>query len=233
VQMPIPEKMSFADAATLGVGVLTCGQGLFQQMKLNLPTEPSTEGDLILIYGGSSATGTLGIQFVKLAGYRVITTCSPRNFDLVKSLGAEAAFDYNDSDCAAKIKEYTNNNLKYIWDTIALEPTAKLCAEVLSSGGKYGAILNVKFPRDDVTPTYSLGYTAIGDPVKKNSFESHDNTKDFEFMKTWIKIVNPILEQGRLKVHPPKVGKGLENVLEGCDLLRNDKVSGQKLVYVL
>jgi NADPH:quinone reductase-like Zn-dependent oxidoreductase len=66
VQMHIPDNMSFEDAATLGVGVITCGQGLVQKMGLNWPTEPSSTGDFVFIYGGSSATGTLGIQFAKL-----------------------------------------------------------------------------------------------------------------------------------------------------------------------
>ncbi|KIW22643.1 uncharacterized protein PV07_10920 [Cladophialophora immunda] len=233
VQMRIPDHMSFEDAATIGVAVVTCGQGLFQQMGLNLPSQPSTKGEFVFIYGGSSATGTVGIQFAKLAGYTPITTCSPRNFDLVKSLGAVAAFDYNDPECATKIKEYTKNDLKYVWDTISLPKTAQLCSEVISPGGTYGSILNVEFPRTDVRTTYNLGYTAVGDPVKKRFFESRDNTKDFEFMKKWIQEVEPILEHGRLKAHPPKVGKGLENVLEGCDLMKHDKVSGQKLVYVL
>lgn len=62
----IPDHMSFEEAATLGVGVITCGQGLFQEMGLNLPSQPTTKGETVLIYGGSSATGTLGIQFAKL-----------------------------------------------------------------------------------------------------------------------------------------------------------------------
>lgn len=62
----IPKDMSFEDAATLGVGIVTVAQGLFQQMGLDWPTKPSTSGDFVLIYGGSSATGTLGIQFAKL-----------------------------------------------------------------------------------------------------------------------------------------------------------------------
>lgn len=62
----IPQDMSFEDAATLGVGIVTVAQGLFQQMGLSWPTKPSTSGDFILIYGGSSATGTVGIQFAKL-----------------------------------------------------------------------------------------------------------------------------------------------------------------------
>ena len=166
-------------------------------------------------------------------GYRVITICSPRNFDLVKSLGAEAAFDYNDSECAAKIKEYTKGDLKYIWDTIAVPSAAKICSEAISSGGKYGAILGVEFPRKDVTTSVSMGYTAVGEPVKKPFFTSEENAGDFEFAKKWIKVVDPLLAAGKIKVHPPKVGKGLEGVPDGLDLMRHDKVSGQKLVYVL
>ncbi|EXJ88567.1 hypothetical protein A1O1_05497 [Capronia coronata CBS 617.96] len=233
VGIRIPDSLSFEEAASLGVGVITCGQGLFQKFGLNMPSHPTTEGDFVLIYGGSSATGMLGIQFAKLAGYTPITTCSSRNFDLVKALGAAAAFDYKDPDCAAKIKEYTHNNLKYVWDTISLPATTQLCAEVISPGGRYGSLLPVKFPRDDVKCTQTLGYTSVGEPVKKPFADLPDNAADFEFAKKWIAEVESLLQQGRLKVHPLKVGKGLENVLDGLDLLRHDKVSGQKLVYVL
>ncbi|KIV77459.1 hypothetical protein PV11_09252 [Exophiala sideris] len=232
MQMRIPDHMSFEEASTLGVGVMTCGQGLFQQMGLNLPGNQAT-GEIVLIYGGSSATGSLGIQFAKLAGYTPITTCSPRNFEFVKSLGAAEAFDYNDPECAAKIRKYADDNLKYVWDTISLPASAKICAEAIASGGIYGRILAVKVPRDDVKATFSLGYTAAGEPVKKPGADLPDNAKDFEFAKKWIEAAEPLLQAGKIKVHPPKVGKGLEDVLEGLDLLRNDKVSGQKLVYVL
>lgn len=66
VQMKIPENMSDEQAATLGVGFLTVGQGLFQYLKLPLPTRPASDPQTILIYGGSTATGTLGIQLAKL-----------------------------------------------------------------------------------------------------------------------------------------------------------------------
>ena len=66
VQVPIPAGMSFEEAATLGVGISTVGQGLYQSLKLPLPTEPTKEPFPILIYGGSTATGSLAIQFAKL-----------------------------------------------------------------------------------------------------------------------------------------------------------------------
>jgi len=97
LQMRVPEYMSFEEAATLGCGVLTIGQGLYQSLGLPLPSlEGRVEetGKWILIYGGSSATGTLAIQFAKLSGYKVVTTCSPKNFELVQALGADVVLDY-------------------------------------------------------------------------------------------------------------------------------------------
>lgn len=67
IAIRIPDSLAFEDAATLGIGVFTCGQGLFQEMGLNWPSHAkSSRGEPILIYGGSSATGFLGIQFANL-----------------------------------------------------------------------------------------------------------------------------------------------------------------------
>lgn len=66
VQMKMPDNMSFEEGATLGVGVSTVGQGLYQSLKLPLPTEPAKEETWVLVYGGSTATGSLAIQYAKL-----------------------------------------------------------------------------------------------------------------------------------------------------------------------
>ena len=68
--MHIPPQMSFEEAATLGCGVGTIALGLYKYLELpmlSLPLEEKkADGPFILIYGGSSATGTLAIQFAKL-----------------------------------------------------------------------------------------------------------------------------------------------------------------------
>ena len=65
LQIRIPEKMSFEEAATLGMGVSTVGQGMYQALGLPLPNEPAKEAFPVLIYGGSSAMGAYAIQFAK------------------------------------------------------------------------------------------------------------------------------------------------------------------------
>jgi hypothetical protein len=56
---------------------------------------PAPTGKTVLVWGGSTSVGTQAIQLAVAAGYEVITTCSPRNNDYVKRLGAVEAFDYN------------------------------------------------------------------------------------------------------------------------------------------
>lgn len=57
--------MSDEDAATFGVGIITCGQALYQSLGLPLPGE-GKYGGYFLVYGGSSGMGTLAIQYAVL-----------------------------------------------------------------------------------------------------------------------------------------------------------------------
>ncbi|KIW02565.1 uncharacterized protein PV09_06020 [Verruconis gallopava] len=237
--MRIPDHMTFEDASTMGVGIITCGQGLYQQMGLPWPgtAESSRDGrQQILIYGGSSATGMHGIQFAKLSGFEVITTSSPRNFELLKSLGADYVFDYNSPSCAADIKKLTNDKLMYAWDTISAGISVQICAEALSSTGNptYGSILVVTdFPRNDVRMTYSLGYTVVGEYFRfRAGREFAASAEDFEFGKKWVVFAEKLVAEGKIK--PPRKdlrSGGLERIFDGLKDLQEGRVSGSKIVY--
>ncbi|CAG8983361.1 hypothetical protein HYALB_00000528 [Hymenoscyphus albidus] len=127
----IPQGVSFDNAATLGVGLSSVGQALYMVLQLPLPTAPTPAPFPILISGGSSATGTLAIQYAKLSGLTVLATASPKHFDLVKSRGADTVFDYHDPACGQKIREYTHNSLRYVFDTVCTTESFNLCAEAL------------------------------------------------------------------------------------------------------
>lgn len=233
LQMPIPDNLSFQQAATLGVGITTVGQSLYQTLKLALPTEPLKTPEPLLIYGGSTATGALAIQFAKLSGYKVFTTCSPRNFDLVKSLGADEVFDYKDPNSAAAIRAASGDKLKLVLDTISLESSAEYCDAAMSStGGDYTALLAVGVKRENVNNHMTLGYTAVGEAFDKFGRFWPAQPENKEFAIGWWKIAEPLLADSKIKVHTPKVNPGgLRGVIEGLQLLKNDKVSGEKLVY--
>ncbi|HWD06089.1 MAG TPA: zinc-binding alcohol dehydrogenase family protein [Amycolatopsis sp.] len=94
----IPDDLSFERAAVLPMGLSTAATGMFQRdhLALPLPTiDPPQRGETVLVWGGSTSVGSNGIQLARNAGYRVVATSSPRNFDYLASLGAAATVDYN------------------------------------------------------------------------------------------------------------------------------------------
>ena len=94
----IPDSLSYERASVLPLAVSTAACGLFQTDFLGLrhpsvTAEPT--GETVLVWGGSTSVGSQAIQLAVAAGYEVITTASPHNFDYVTSLGAAQVFDYH------------------------------------------------------------------------------------------------------------------------------------------
>jgi len=94
----IPDALAYEDATVLPLGISTAASGLFQKDFLGLAhpaASPKPTGQTVLVWGGSTSVGSNAIQLAHAAGYEVITTASPHNFDYVKALGAAKTFDYH------------------------------------------------------------------------------------------------------------------------------------------
>ncbi|KAF1832827.1 zinc-binding oxidoreductase ToxD [Decorospora gaudefroyi] len=230
ISLKIADNMSFEDASTLGVGVTTVGQGLYQELGLPMPPAKVQEPTQVLIYGGSTATGTLAIQYAKLTGCEVIATASPHNFDLLRKLGADHVFDYKDADVGAKIRKATNDRLKLVFDCISEGNSFDITAAAMSSsGGHVCALLPLDaYPRDDVKTARTLAYTALGEKYNEKVPASQE---DYEFGVSFWKQAEVWLNSGKVKPHPAEVRNGLEGVPQGLQDLKDGKVSGVKLVY--
>lgn len=65
----IPDSMSFEDASTLGVAVVTGFHALYLTLRLPMPLsgDQIDQPRSILIYGGSTSIGTAAIQLAKLS----------------------------------------------------------------------------------------------------------------------------------------------------------------------
>ncbi len=63
----IPDEMSFEEASSLATGLSTAGLALFKSLRIPASLEePARDPFFVLVYGGSTATGTIAIQLLKL-----------------------------------------------------------------------------------------------------------------------------------------------------------------------
>lgn len=250
-QWRIPDNISFQQAATLGVGVSTVIQALYQLLDLKWPktglSSTETEGD-ILIYGGSTATGYLAIQFANLSGYRVIATCSPHNLDLVHDAGADAVFDYRDPGSAAKIRKYTQNSLKFAFGCVAISDSANFCDNAMSTEGGHKASIDggramsfmathasidpATMKEGNIATSFPLAYTTIGEDLNKAGKFIPARSQDKAYIIAFSSLLEDLLAKGKIKpIRHTVCGRGLHGIAEGLTLMREGKVTGEKLVY--
>jgi len=86
-----PENLSFEEAASIPLVGLTSWQCLVDFADIK-------QGDKVLIHAGAGGVGSFAIQLAKSFGAWVVTTCSTRNVEFVKSLGADKVIDYRNED---------------------------------------------------------------------------------------------------------------------------------------
>lgn len=114
----VPENVAPMSAATLPCAGMTA---LIALEKLRV-----MEGETILIEGGAGAVGQFAIQFAKQRGADVFTTASKRNHKLLKQLGADAVFDYQDKKICEKIRrELGPQGFDAVLDSIGGETTIR------------------------------------------------------------------------------------------------------------
>lgn len=199
--------------------------------------QPQPELSVFNMLSCKSSRHETTIEWLKTSrsGYTVLTTCSPRHSEYVKSLGADEVFDYNDGDVGLKIRGFTNNRLLLVWDIISTEASAQICATALSSDSKkcrYASFLTNRSPRDDVESIGTNLYTIWGEYFRSGSTEWPALREDFEWGTKFMELTERLLAEGQLKPHKCAVKEGgLKGVLQGLDDLKDNKVSAEKLVY--
>lgn len=88
---PLPEKISFAQGAALGIPYGTAHRALFHRAK-------AREGETVLIHGASGGVGIAAIQFAKAAGLVVVGTAGSEEGErLVADQGADHVLNHHDS----------------------------------------------------------------------------------------------------------------------------------------
>ncbi|KAI0911301.1 enoyl reductase [Ustulina deusta] len=259
----LPPHLSYQDGATLGAALPTVGMAVYKSWRLRLPYPASSadqagsqlqdvgnasaekphapsSGQHVLVYGGSTVSGAVAIQMLRKSGLIPVCTCSPRNFAMVKALGAQEAFDYRSPSCGADIRRFTGDKLAYALDCIADLVSMRTCyAAIGRAGGRYMGLNPIQpraHTRRDVKPDYILVYTMFGREVSwPRPFARPPRPKDRAFAEGWCQETQALVDMpAGIRPHPVDSGaEGWDGVMGGLDRMRKGDVSGIKLVYDL
>ncbi len=254
---PIPDGMSDEEAAVLPLAVSTAACALFQPAHLGLPLpEPgrpvSAERGVVVVWGGSTSVGMNAVQLARAAGYDVVSTASPRNAALVRSLGADVVVDHHApgavDDLVAGIAG------RRVVGAIALGPTsAEACLAVLRrTGGTALALASTPVSLADLAGRRRLlpgglavfariGLASVTSALRarragvRSRFIWGSSLRDDDLGPAlWGTLLPAGLADGTLKSVPAPlvVGSGLDAVQPALDRQR-EGVSAQKIVVRL
>ena len=137
-----PDSLSHVDVAALALIGLTAVVSIEDTLALQ-------PGEKILIQGGAGGVAGFGIQLAKHIGAHVIATCSARNIDYVRGLGADEVIDYNARDFTEAVSD-----CDAVFETVGGDVSLQSFA-VLQPGGRAAFIASgptaPEPPRGDVT----------------------------------------------------------------------------------
>jgi NADPH2:quinone reductase len=102
--LPVPHTLTMVEAAAMPETLFTVWTNLFERGY-------ATEGDTVLVHGGTSGIGTMAIALCNLFGVTIIVTAgSDAKCAAAKALGADHAINYKTQDFVAEVKAITGGS---------------------------------------------------------------------------------------------------------------------------
>ncbi|MGV2098187.1 NAD(P)H-quinone oxidoreductase [Rhizobium sp. 21-4511-3d] len=203
--LPFPKGYDAVKAAALPETFFTVWANLFQMAGL-------TEGESVLIHGGSSGIGTTAIQLAKAFGATVYATAgSADKCDACVKLGAAKAINYKTEDFAEVIKaETAGQGVDVVLDMIG----AAYFEKNIASLAKDGCLSIIAFlggsmaEKVNLTPIMVKRLTVTGSTMRPRTAEEKRAIRDDLLSQVW-----PLLEAGTVSPVIDKV-YAFENVVE-------------------
>lgn len=231
----IPDAVSDQEAATYGVSAVTAMLALNTRLEV-----PWLDGGIggrrdtpILVYSGSTSAGLYAIQIAKKAGLKVITTASPRSFELIKQYGADDVFDYHSPAAADEIRaKYPT--IDRALDCFSEGKSTEFCVKAMEGDdAKVVVLLDIgKTSLHGAKVEFILTYTVFNRPFQwlpplgpKFAARPADCDALVRFYADLPTLCTTLKPPPLEEIQP-----GWDNLLQSLDRLRQGRVSGSKLV---
>ncbi|NKJ37212.1 NAD(P)H-quinone oxidoreductase [Rhizobium sp. SG570] len=184
-----PNGYDAVRAAAVPETFFTVWANLFQMAGL-------TEGESVLIHGGSSGIGTTAIQLARAFGATVYTTAgSKEKCEACEKLGAKRAINYRQEDFAEVIKAETTRGVDIILDMIG----AAYLEKNLASLARDGCLSIIAFlggavaDKVNLQPIMVKRLTVTGSTMRPRTAEEKRAIRDDLVSQVW-----PLLDEGTI-----------------------------------
>ncbi|MEK1894150.1 MAG: NAD(P)H-quinone oxidoreductase [Rhizobium sp.] len=184
-----PKGYDAVKAAALPENYFTVWANMFQMAGL-------TEGEKVLVHGGSSGIGTTAIQLARAFGAEVFATAGSREkCDACVKLGAKRAINYKTEDFAEVIRAETGQGVDIILDMIG----AAYFERNVASLAKDGCLSIIAFlggavaEKANLAPIMVKRLTITGSTLRPRTAEEKRAIRDDLLSQVW-----PLLDAGKL-----------------------------------
>lgn len=188
--LPVPDGLPMAEAAALPETLFTVWHNVFERGW-------ATEGETILVHGGTSGIGTMAILLGRLFGLTVIVTCgNAEKCAKALQIGAAHAIDYKTQDFVAEVARITGGKgVELVLDMISGDyvPRNLKC---LAEDGRHVtiAVLGGAKAELNMAVVMSRRYTLTGSTLRPRSAEFKALLAQEIAQQVW-----PLVEQGELR----------------------------------
>jgi NADPH2:quinone reductase len=221
--LPVPKGLSMVQAASLPETFFTVWSNVFDRSRLS-------DGETLLVQGGTSGIGVTAIQMASALGHRVFATAGTDDkCRACESLGAERGINYKTEDFAAVVKELTaGKGVDVVLDMVA-GPYVQREIDCLADDGRIAliALLGGAKAQVDLGQVLRRRLSISGSTLRPRPVAFKAAIAQQLRERVW-----PLIEQGKIK---PVIYKTfpLEQAAEAHALMESSTHVGKIVLQVI
>ncbi|QWC86451.1 NAD(P)H-quinone oxidoreductase [Nocardioidaceae bacterium] len=218
--MPVPDGLDLADAGAVPEVACTVWSNLVMVAGLS-------EGETLLVHGGTGGIGVMAIQVAKALGVRVITTSgSAEKCQTCRDLGADVAVNYRDADFVAEVKEATDGRGADVVLDVMGASYLERNVKALATGGRLVVIGMQGGTKAELNLAALLTKRAS---VAATSLRARPVAEKAEICAQVVEHVWPMITSGAVRVHVHE-RLGLDQAARAHEILEESSHIGKVLL---
>lgn len=142
--LPVPAGLSLSEAAALPETLFTVWHNVFERGY-------ASDGETLLVHGGTSGIGTMAIMLAKAFGLTVVTTCgSDAKCAEARAIGADLAINYRTQDFVEHTRAFTDGHgANLVLDMVSGDYVSRNI-DALAEDGRHITIAVLGGPRAEI-----------------------------------------------------------------------------------